>query len=165
MAEHRRKLQHTRELEQRRVADRMTHAPRSFHLQTLHVEAGTLSREQTDRVLRKLRMRRAPEILDAHFFVTHNPAKPGAVLAWCGALNGSVICNATYLESSGAQGSCVAYKKAISVTKCIWVSPSLATEDAVANSCLQHFLAAAGCQWVRLGLHELAQKAMAFFEL
>ena len=36
---------------------------------------------------------------------------------------------------------------------------ALATEDAVASNCLQHFWAAATCQWVRLGLHELATKA------
>jgi hypothetical protein len=62
--------------------------------------------------------------LHSELFVVANPADAGQRSTWAAVLGGRRVCSVEYLVSLGLRGSSVKYKPAISVRRCVWMSPA-----------------------------------------
>ena len=95
----------------------------------------------------RLRARRCRDPLLADTFVVDDPGRCGLLRRLAAALKGGHVCTVEFLETGGHSGCSLAFHRAVSLPRCIWVSGRFQRQYEQAFLAIQQGCQGNGSKW------------------
>lgn len=121
----------------------------SFRHQEVHFEASVAVTQDIRDILTENSMRHCSgeDRLLAKFFVVNNVAEPGQRTSWASALVGGYLMDPTCFTSMGATGVCLAFSRALSSARQVWMSQGFQEAHTSIAGILKQAVRLQGSSW------------------